>query len=49
MSEEAVRVVAYGFTCLTEGIVHMLVNGVPVMKDSQFMHSSPGRPLKPEA
>jgi N-acyl-D-aspartate/D-glutamate deacylase len=23
------------------GIVHMLVNGVAVMKDSQFMHRSP--------
>lgn len=31
------------------GIVHMLVNGVPVMKDSQFMHRSPCRPLKPGA
>ena len=36
-------------TSRPEGIVHMLVNGVPVMKDSQFMHRSPGRPLKPGA
>ena len=33
-------------TSWPEGIVHMLVNGVPMMKDSQFMHRSPGRPLK---
>jgi len=27
-------------------IIHMLINGVPVLRNSQFRHHSPGRPLK---